>query len=138
MAKYIRPSDRQEVKATVSYPIKKAVRACVAFSSYSRAALADGQLGLLWGVGPVSLLAGTGSPWMLATPLIEEYPVMFLKACKKELEVIKSHYPILENHIDVRSEASIEWLKWLGFTIEDPAPWGWQGLPFHRFHMGKT
>jgi hypothetical protein len=137
MAKYIRPSDRQEVKATVNYPVKKAVRACIVFSTYARAGFADGQLGCLWGVGPVSMVDGKGSPWMLATTVLDDYPIVFLKNCKKELEVLKTKYPVLENHIDVRNETAIEWLKWLGFTFEEPEPWGWQGLPFHRFHMGR-
>jgi len=31
--------------------------------------------------------------------------------------------------------ASIAWLRWLGFEVKDAEPYGWLGMPFHRFQM---
>ena len=33
---------------------------------------------------------------------------------------------------------SIRWLAWLGFAIDPPQPYGFLGLPFHRFHMERA
>jgi len=48
---------------------------------------------------------------------------------------MKRHFQRLENYVDARQKRSIRWLKWCGFTVENPKPWGTLGLPFHQFWM---
>jgi len=46
-------------------------------------------------------------------------------------------YSHLENWVDARNTKAINWLRWLGFTVHDPVPFGVAGLPFHRFDMRR-
>ena len=72
---------------------------------------------------------------MLGTDLIKKKQKIFLKRSKPWLEDIKKDYNYLENYVDARNTLSIKWLKWLGFKVEDPIPYGVNGEPFHKFTM---
>jgi hypothetical protein len=133
----MRQADRDELAAAVPTPVLQVVTGCVKFSTYSRAGLVGDDLVCLFGVGPVSLIDDKGIPWMLSTPLIEEHPYLFLQHCKKQFGVMKEQYSTLENHVSVSNTVAIGWLKWLGFTFEDAAPWGYRGLPFHKFYVRR-
>lgn len=76
-----------------------------------------------------------GTPWMLGTTELEDHAFVFLKYSRKFIENMVDSFDWLENYVDARNLKSIEWLKWLGFDIEDAKPWGVEGLPFHRFTM---
>ena len=49
----------------------------------------------------------------------------------------RQEFPYMFNYVDVRHKEAIRWLKWLGFTLNEPTPYGPFGLPFHKFHMGE-
>ena len=38
---------------------------------------------------------------------------------------------------DERNHVAKAWLHWLGFRLEEAAPYGALGLNFHRFHMER-
>ena len=44
-------------------------------------------------------------------------------------------YTWLVNWVDDRNTCAIRWLKWMGFTIHEPEPYGVANLPFRRFDM---
>lgn len=131
----MRDADREEVHATTPLSLESAVRQTVSLSTDSRVGLINGEVAALWGSAPISLSSGHGAPWMLATHVIEKHPLAFLRRCKEQFYAVCGPYQILENHVDARNRVAIHWLKWLGFEFDDPAPWGWKGLPFHRFSM---
>ena len=87
------------------------------------------------GCFPGSLLGGVGYPWQLATPEIEAAALPYLRASKPCFAGLRRKYRLLVNWVDVRNEKSIKWMKYLGFEIEDPAPYGVDGLPFHYAWM---
>ncbi len=41
------------------------------------------------------------------------------------------------NFAEVRNGPAILFLRWLGFALDEPAPWGDAGQPFHRFTMER-
>ena len=45
---------------------------------------------------------------------------------------------MLLNFVDNRNIKAQNWLRWLGFTLEEPEPHGVAGLPFRRFWMRKA
>lgn len=131
----MRQADRDEIAAATSIPLKKAVSDSVALSSYSRAGWVNGRLACLWGVCPISLATSNGAPWFLSTSVIEQHPMLFLRRCRPHVQEFRDRYRFMVNYVDARNRVAIHWLKWLGFDMEEPRPWGIKGLPFHRFTM---
>jgi hypothetical protein len=71
-----------------------------------------------------------GVPWSVVGTIVDRYPLPFLRTSRA---YINSLPMFLENAVDVRNVKTIQWLRWLGFTIEKPRPMGLMGEPFHRF-----
>lgn len=95
----------------------------------------DGEPVALFGVGALSLLQGVGTPWLLGTDRMWRHPRTLVVEGRRYLSTMRSLYPHLVNYVDARNDASIRWLKRLGFTLHDPAPYGAMGLPFHKFEV---
>lgn len=131
----MRQADRDEVAAATTLPLDKVVADTVTLSSYARSGWVNGHLACLWGVAPLSLTSSKGAPWFLSTSVIEQHPMLFLRRCKPHVQEFKDRYNYMVNYVDARNKVAIHWLKWLGFDLEEPKPWGVKGLPFHRFTM---
>ena len=131
----MREHDVQEVNAATNMGIENAVKTSVKLSSYSKTGLVNDELVCMWGVCPISLISGSGSPWMLGTDLIEKKQRVFLRRSKPWLDDIRKDYRYLENFVDARNVLSVKWLKWLGFEMDEAEPYGIHGEPFHKFTM---
>ena len=131
---YLRQADAREIWAAAGLSPGFAVAYSIAYSRDAWAVLLDGKPAVVFGVG-VMADAGNilGIPWLVATDEIERHPVRFYRTSKKVIALMKRRYARLMNWVDARNTLSVRWLKWAGFTIEEPAPWGAQGLMFHRF-----
>src|SRR4051812_4979904 len=53
-----------------------------------------------------------GIPWMVATPLLEKYPIQFVKFSRQVISGWIEQYPYLINCVDARNELHVKWLKW--------------------------
>lgn len=73
------------------------------------------------------------NPWLLGTDRIDDMWLPFLRTTKEMFPLVCAEYPCQRNHVDARNSKSIAWLKWLGFEIEPPAPYGVSGALFCRF-----
>lgn len=134
LAPRLRAADRAEVWASHRATPIQALETSVRLScSDAWAGLADGALVCLWGVVPLSLVSRIGSPWLLASDDLERHQVAFLRRCRGMVDQMQAPYRLLTNHVDARNRLSIRWLRWMGFEIAPVAPWGPDGLPFHRF-----
>ena len=86
-----------------------------------------------FGVMPIGgVLSGTGSPWFLSTPELRQYAVRFLKDCDKYLGLMLDIFPVLIETVDARHERGIKWIRWLGFELTGPLPWGPFNMSFYR------
>ena len=135
LVRNMREHDIQEVNAATHMGLRNAVQTSVIMSTYSKTGLVNDELVCMWGVCPISLLSGSGSPWMLGTDLITEKQRIFLRRSKPWLADIRKDYRYLENFVDARNTMSIKWLKWLGFEMDEAEPYGIHGEPFHKFTM---
>lgn len=97
----------------------------------------DGNIICLFGVAPLSIIAGGGMPWMVSTKGLTKYAKTFLPRSKEWIDGKLEEYGHLSNYVDERNTVAKRWLKWLGFELEDPKPYGVNKLPFHRFQMGE-
>ena len=132
----LRPADALELSASGGRDLHNSVRHALNISPHRWAIEADGELVILGGVVPISLIGGVGTPWMLGTTRMDRLPGALTKVGMHYRDVAKSLYPELVNYVDARNVKAIRWLKRIGFTLSDtPEPYGVQGLPFYKFEL---
>lgn len=102
--------------------------------------LAGADLALTWSVDGVPAAIGgitgrreSATIWLLTTDLVDVHRRQFLADSRMAFDAAKRDYDLLFNFVDVRNRRAIRWLKWLGFTIEAPQPYGPFGNLFHFF-----
>jgi hypothetical protein len=130
----LRVSDVEEIRAASGLAPAEALRRSYDFSTHVWAVrdITESPIAL-WGVGPLSLVGGIGSPWLLAADAFEGLGRDIARLSRPLLAAVRDHYPHLENRVDARHVRAVRWLSWLGFTIAPATPWGVEGRPFHRF-----
>jgi hypothetical protein len=86
----------------------------------------------MWGLG--------GSPWMLASNDLKKIAKSFLREAKGEVQKMLQKYKLLENHVWVGNHDHIEWLKWMGFTVDETTEIirGGNGGRFFHFFMREV
>ncbi len=135
VAEHMREADRAEVWATSHSTPWQATTEALRVSTAAWAGLYDGRAVCVFGVAPINMIAGIGSPWLLGTEELVERPAAFLRRCRPYVGKMLRVYPTLVNHVDDRNEASKEWLRWLGCTLGEPEPFGVARLPFRPFKL---
>ncbi len=135
MAPNLRQADVDEILAASRSRPLEALEKSLEFSREAWTALVDGEPACMWGAGPLGIFGGTGGIWLLGTDVIEKHPKKFLIESRRFLEIISTVYIKLSNYVDARNTVSLRWLKWLGFEISEPEPFGAEGLPFHKIEM---
>ena len=125
VASNLRPEDHREVVDGYGVdPItaipKEALRGfCIYFT------VPDGRTAGLAGVDEY------GAIWMLCTPAIHDFPVLFARQAKRFID--SRTEKILWNYVDKRNTAHLRLLKYLGFTFLDEVEFGPNKLPFIKF-----
>jgi nitrogenase molybdenum-iron protein alpha/beta subunit len=133
LAKTMRKCDADEVWASGHMTPLEALQRGVALSEESFTGLMDGKVVCIFGVSTVTPFSRDGVPWLLASDLINETQHTFLRVNRVYVNEIKKRYASLENYVDCRNIKAIKWLKWLGFELDEPAPYGPDNMLFRRF-----
>lgn len=138
IARTMRPADLAEVMATGVHdnPLS-ALRKSVAFSPHSAVFVANGVPLCVFGVAPVSFIAGTGAPWLLASVAIEQHIRPLLPRVIPYIHAMLSIYPSLRNHVHAENRKAIRFLRSVGFEIHPAHEVGLHGALFHPFTMEK-
>jgi hypothetical protein len=68
--------------------------------------------------------------WLFFSKDIDKLPLSFFKLGKKFI----AKYDYLQGHIYSENTFALQWAKFMGFTIEEPKPYGEQGKLFHKFY----
>ena len=131
----MRPADVRECWAANHYAPYDALKHSLYYTKRPFTGLYNGRVMCIWGVGKISYLSKEGIPWMLTSDLVDKHYREFLRQGPKLVENIKKEAVVLINMVDTRNRKSIKWLKWLGFTIHDPVPFGPDKMLFHPFIM---
>lgn len=135
VAEHMRRADRDEIEATgVPDPIDALTRS-IKGSTLCWTGCADGEPGCIFGVVPISMICGIGSPWLLGTDLIPKNAGAFMRHSTPYIHAMLREFPQLYNFVDVRNRKAIAWLRRSGFTMHEAVPYGPFGLPFHPFEM---
>ena len=130
----MRQQERDECQA-LGYTPAQALE--VAFSNAAMAwtGLTDDEPVCMYGLTPTSLLSREAKPWLLTTELILAHQHSFLRRSRESVPAMLALFPRLADMVDARNTVSIRWLRWMGFTIGEPVPWGVAGEKFRPFEM---
>lgn len=139
VADQLRQADRDELAAAHGMDLsdmetRRALLCAAAAAGPCLAAVDAGVPLAVLGCAPVSLVGGVAAPWLLATPGADRYGRDLLVAGRALVEQWGRDWVRLENRADARNTRTLRWLQRIGFTLEDPQPWGALGMPFVRFH----
>ena len=136
MIENLRKQDRNEILASHGPLAFDALRKVCEDGDTSVGEI-DGKVICMFGVAPMSLATGGGIPWLVSTDDLPRYAKSFMERNKAWIEEKLAVYGYLQNYVDKRNTVSKRWLRWLGFQLEEPKPYGVNKLPFHRFSMGE-
>lgn len=138
IAANMREADRVEIWSSSGVKPLEALKDSLEVSSHAWCGTADGVPVCIFGVGVVSILEGRGSPWLLGTDDIERHGFAFARRNRKYIADMLKTYERLENWVDDRNTLSKRWLRWMGFTLHAPVPYGMMGELFCRFEMTRN
>jgi len=116
IANRMREIDRLECRV-VGHTPKEALRAGLFGATIAWVALVDGQPEAMFGASTISLIHGSGRPWMLMTDEAARHHVALLRLGRIYTAALHRHYAVLHNWVHARNETSIRWLTRLGFGV---------------------
>lgn len=131
----LRASDLAECQAYGDPDIAKGIRSSARRSLLCWSGFADGELGAIMGVTPISITGGIGSPWMLGTPVLDKHSRVLVRRTPQYIGRMLKAFPHLVNFVHTNNTTSVQWLRRLGFTIHEAIPYGPLGEPFHPFEL---
>ena len=133
----MRQADADEVWASNHHtPLESLVKGW-GMSDFSTVAMSRGEPLVIIGLAKRDLLTGSGVVWMLGTERALNHKKEFFNQTKPIIDELLTICPRLYNMVYSKNVVSILWLKWLGFTIDDPITYGPDNELFHRFHMER-
>lgn len=134
----LREADRIEVLRAHGHSGEKALHNSLRRSRYALTALVDGAPVAMFGVVPSGLISTAGVIWLLATDESEKHWMRFGKISRDAVEFFRTQFSVIENFVDAENTTSINWLRWLGFTLDpEPRPFGVAQTPFYHFEWRK-
>jgi hypothetical protein len=131
----LRQSDIDEVAAFSGRDAGQALVDGALKSSISMAMLIDGRCAAVAGVVRAGEAPWLGCIWCLASDEAMIRKAAFLKGSRKFMAMAKRDFTTLANYVDNRNTKSQRWLLWLGFTLEEPRPFGLSQMPFRFFWL---
>ena len=135
LAQNLRDADRAEMAAYGHHePLDPLVRS-VTSSMFCWSVFIDGELAAILGCAPINLIGGVGSPWMMGTPVLERHQRVLVRQTPVYISRMLRVFPHLVNFVHTENTTSVRWLRRMGFTLHEAAPYGALGAPFHKFEM---
>lgn len=138
LALNLRAGDLEELHASgllEPEDIQMAVRMPLLLDGETATLLVDGVPAAMFGV--VKSGEGVGVPWLLGTTVLDQNKRLLLTDAKVVVQNMMNQFEVLENLIFEGSKTNRRWLKWLGFSEDEPIPHPVTGEPFIRFHWRK-
>ena len=133
----MRQADADEVWASNHHTPLESMMKGWEMSDFSTVVMGDGEPLVMIGLVKRDMLTGSGVVWMLGANKSLKYKKEFFRQTKPVIDEMLTICPRLCNMVHSKNTVSIQWLKWLGFTIDDPTPYGPVGELFHRFHLER-
>ena len=131
----LREADRREIIA-LGYRPEAGLRISAEASDYAWCGLIGGVPSMIFGCTR-GALSDSGEVWALGTDNCTGHAREMLVYGRRKLREMLDIFPVLENYCDARYEASLRWLRKIGFTVCEPEPFGVNGALFCRITARK-
>jgi len=138
IAKDMRQSDVEEVWASSHHTPLEALTKGWHASDYHAVAVCDGEPLVMFGLVKCDILSGSGSIWMLGSNRSLKYRKEFMVRTPLVIDEMLRICSHLSNRVHGKNVDSIKWLRRLGFTIDDPEPYGPDSELFHKFYIQRA
>ncbi len=138
LARNLRAGDLEELNAggiAEQEDLTSALRSPLLMQGETLTLLVDGVPAAMFGV--VDLGNGRGGPWLLGTTVLDQNKRLLLTDARVVVQNMMNQFEVLENLIFEGSKTNRRWLRWLGFSEDDPFPHPETGELFIRFHWRK-
>ncbi len=133
----LREEDRREVELATGEEPNFALIDSYRASIRAWSILLDGRAIAMFGGVSRSLLSHTGIAWMLGCDDIVKVRVGVAKGTYLAINEGLGIFRRLENYVLDTNEISKKWLRWNGFTIEEPRPYGVSQAMFCHFYRDR-
>ena len=137
IADNMREEDVKEVWASGRFTPIEALELSIESSDKSVVVYDDDVPLAALGIVLRDFLSGVGVPWLLSAKQALKHKRQFLELSPPVIDEMMEMCSKLVNHVHTENKLTIRWLKWCGFTIEDPKPIRTTGELFHRFTMER-
>lgn len=136
IAPLLRAEDAREVMRLGCGPASGCIRRAIDGSRMAGVFFHGDAPLCVFGVADASVIdRNTGIPWLVGTSELARHPRPFLRETRKWVSAWMELYSILTNYVDADYAKAIRWLRWLGFSIGSPEPYGAPGAMFCRIEM---
>lgn len=96
---------------------KEALRFALLTSPIAWTVMIDGKPEAMMGANTISLIEGSGRPWLLMTEIARKQSVTLVRLGRRYTEAIHNQYPFLHNWVHADNDKAIRWLSHLGFVV---------------------
>ncbi len=96
---------------------KQALRLGLQCSLLAWTILIDGKPEAMLGASTISLLEGSGRPWLLMTEVARRQHVALVRLGRIYTEALHKQYPLLHNWVHADNYRAIRWLSRLGYMV---------------------
>lgn len=138
LAADMRQADVDEIWASNHHTPIEALMNGLAKSDRSVIVTVDDEPCVMLGLVIRDILSGAGVPWLLGTETALKHKRKFLTQVPVVIDEMLTICPRLFNYVHVDNKVSIKWLKRIGFTIDEPVPYGRDNELFHKFHLERV
>lgn len=137
VAAHMREIDRKELALMGELQPLEALEKSLELSQYCRCIELDGEPVALFGVRRPFVLSRNGLIWLLGTEELAKMKKSFVMNSLKYVKEGFEYADRLENYVWIENRLSIRWLKWCGFTFDEPKPYGAKQALFLHFYQEK-
>lgn len=120
LARGMRPWDVREC-TVFGFTPERALRYSLSGSLMAWTARLDGEPIAMFGAASVSLIEGTGRPWMLGTEAIYQQGRALIRLAPGYVAMMRERFPRMDNLIHRDNDRALRLLRRLGFQIEPEA-----------------
>ena len=117
LADRLRDIDRLECKVMGFSTPEEAMRNGLIAATVAWTAIIDGRPEAMFGASTISLLDGSGRPWMLMTNEATKHRTALVRFGRIYTDALHRHYAILHNWVHAHNATAIRWLSRLGYGV---------------------
>lgn len=132
----LRVNDAAEITGA-GLSVQKALWRSYRGSIVAKTALVDGRVAAMWGCGGLAL-GKIGEPWLLTSSDVEALSLDFARETRKEVAAMLEMFPRLQGVVAADYKQACAFLRFLGFRLSEPFPYGPLGKPFRRYEMERA